>query len=79
MANPWDFLTEWVREHLNATGYDDEPTAKSLAGGCLEAAKQAGVSAAAVIKAAGGNLVTFMLHELNGAADREVKRLADKD
>jgi hypothetical protein len=79
MVNPWEFLSSWAREHVNATAYDDEATAKRLAKECLQEAKQAGVSEAALVKAASGNLVGFMLSELNRAADREVERLAAKD
>jgi hypothetical protein len=79
MANPYEFLRDWCREYVNPTMYDDEPTAKSLADRCLDAAKAAGLSAAGVIKAAGGNLKSYMLSELNSAADREVERLSSKN
>ena len=79
MANPWEFLRAWAREHVNATAYDDKITAANLARECLRDAKQAGVSEAGVIKAAGGDLASWMLSELNSAADKEVERLASKD
>lgn len=79
MANPWEFLSRWADENANATGYDDESTAKRLAAECLEAAKSAGIGAAAVIKAAGGNLVDFMSSAIDSATNREVDRLASKD
>jgi hypothetical protein len=41
--------------------------------------KKPGVSEASVVKAAGGNLESFMLHRLNDAANVEVERLVDKD
>jgi hypothetical protein len=78
MANPWEFLEGWAREHVNATVFDDEATAKQLAAECLRDAKKAGISEQALIKAASGNLVSFMLSELNTAATREVNRLASK-
>jgi len=78
MANPWEFLEGWAREHVNATVHDDEATAKHLADECLRDAKKAGLNEAALIKAAGGNLVSFMLTELNSAATREENRLAGK-
>jgi len=78
MANPYEFLRNWVREHVNATTYEDTAGAKSLASECLRDAKKAGISEAAVIKAAGGNLASFMLSELESAANSEVERLASK-
>jgi hypothetical protein len=78
-ANPYEFLRAWIREHANATLYDDKPAAELLADACLRAAKKAGVSEASLIKAAGGNLADYMLSELNSLADREVQRLAKKD
>jgi hypothetical protein len=79
MTNPWEFLSAWAREHVNATAYDDKVTAANLATEGLRDAKQAGVSEAGIIKAAGGNLAGWMLSELNSAADKEVERLARKD
>jgi hypothetical protein len=79
MANPWEWLEGWVGEHVNATVFDDEAGAKDLAEECLRDAKKAGINEASLIKAAGGNLVTFMLTELDVAANREVNRLAEKD
>jgi len=78
MANPWKFLDHWADKNVHATAYDDEATAKGLAAQCLEAATEVGLSAAAVVKAAGGNLVSFLLDRLNSAADREVDRLSSK-
>jgi hypothetical protein len=79
MANPWEWLEGWVREHVNATVYEDEAGARHLADECLRDAKKAGINEASLIKAAGGNLVTFMLTELDAAATREVNRLAERD
>ena len=78
MANPWEFLEAWARENVNVTAYNDEAAAEYLARECLAAAARAHINEAAVIKAAGGNLVSFMLAELNSAATREVDRLASK-
>ena len=75
----WEFLRDWVSEHVNPTVYDDEPTAKSLTADCLRDAKEAGIAAVSVIKAAGGDLVSHMLDALNSAINREVDRLASKD
>jgi hypothetical protein len=79
MANPFEFLQEWARNHVTATVYHDKTEARRLADECLRAAKKAGVSVASLIKAASGSLVSYMQAELDSAADREVKRLADKD
>ncbi len=79
MANPYEFLRNWCRENVNVTAYDDEPTARYLAREFLGAAKAAGLSAAGVIKAAGGNLAAYMLSELDSAANREVDRLSSRD
>jgi hypothetical protein len=79
MANPWEFLRDWVSEHVNSTVYDDEPTAKRLAAECLHDAKEAGIAAASLIKAAGGNLTSHILNALNSVVNREVDRLASKD
>jgi uroporphyrinogen-III decarboxylase len=78
MANPWEFLRDWCSEHVNPTGYDDTTGAEYLANECLRDAKKAGISQAALIKAAGGNLASFMLSELESAVNREVDRLASK-
>jgi hypothetical protein len=78
MANPWEFLEAWVREHVNATAHNDEATAKTLAAECLRDAKKFGFLDAQINKAANGNLVGFMLTELNSAANREEERLASK-
>jgi hypothetical protein len=73
MSDASDFLTTWVPEHLNPIEYDDENTAKHLAETCLSDANDEGLSKAEVIDAAGGDLVAFMLSELNGALDEMIK------
>jgi hypothetical protein len=77
--NPWDFLDGWANDKVHATVYDDKATAKVLASQCLEEARVAGFYDASIIKAAGGNLESFMLDRLNQAANAEVNRLVDKD
>jgi hypothetical protein len=79
MANPFEFLREWASEHVNATTFEDEATLKYLANECLLAARKAGINEAAVIKSAGGNLVSYMRAELESAANRELERLIEKD
>ncbi|MGM4892317.1 hypothetical protein [Tardiphaga sp. 839_C3_N1_4] len=79
MANPWEFLDGWARENVHATVFDDKGTADQLAFQCREAAKAAGIHEASVVKAAGGNLESFMLDRLNEAVNAEVERLVAKD
>jgi hypothetical protein len=79
MANPWEFLYWWARENVQPTVYDDKATAEVLAFQVRQEAKGAGVSEASVVKAAGGNLESFMLSRLNDAVNAEVDRLASKD
>jgi hypothetical protein len=79
MANPWKFLEAWAKESVHATAFGDEATAHQLAKDCLEAAKKAGITEAAITKAAGGNLSDFLLSELESAANAEEARLVAKD
>jgi hypothetical protein len=78
LVNPFKYLQAWCREHVKATAYEDDAGAEHLASECLRDAKKAGVSEAAVTRAAGGNLASFMRSELDSAADKEVDRLASK-
>ena len=66
------FLTWWVQENVNATHYEDTNEAQSLAEQCLTEARREQLSEAEVIDAAGGDLVAFMLTELNRAVDELV-------
>src|SRR5260370_11412446 len=79
MANPWKFLEAWAKENVHATAFGDEATAHQLAKDCLEAAKKAGITEAAITKAAGGNLSDFLLSELESAEKPEKGRLVAKD
>jgi hypothetical protein len=79
MANPFEFLTAWVRENVNVTCYDDEAGAKGHANSYLSEGAVAGFSPTSLIRAAGGNVVNFMRNALDSAADREVDRLSSKD
>ncbi len=78
-ANPWKFVSDWALEHVQATVHDDRESAEHYAAECLADAKAAGFSEQAIIKAAHGNLVSFMEGEVNRAADQEVERLVAKD
>jgi hypothetical protein len=53
------------------TLHNDTLTAGRLADECLWEAQGENLSAAEVTDAAGGNLLTFMVSELNRAADRD--------
>jgi hypothetical protein len=77
--NPWEFLDGWASDNVQATVYDDRATAEQLASQCRQEAKTAGISDASVVKAAGGNLESFMLDRLNSAVNKEVDRLVAKD
>ena len=67
MTTALEFLHQWVRECLNPTALDDRPGAEYLADECMRDAKSAGMDEAALIAAARGDLVKFMLHRLNVA------------
>jgi hypothetical protein len=79
MAGPWEFLETWAQENVHGILFGDEETARQLAKNCIEAAKEAGITEAALTKAAGGNLSDFLLSELETAANAEERRLAEKD
>jgi hypothetical protein len=73
MSDASDFLKRWVRKNITPTTAhirDDTLTAGRLAEECLVEAQGENLSAAEVIDAAGGNLFTFMVSELNRAAGR---------
>lgn len=67
MNTTLQFLQQWVREYLNPTVLDDRAGAEYLAEECLRDAKKAGIDPAALIAAARGDLVRFMLSKLNVA------------
>ncbi len=74
MSDASDFLKKWVRKNITPTTaavHDDTLTAGRLAEECLWEAQGQDLSEAEVTDAAGGNLLTFMVTELNRAADRE--------
>jgi hypothetical protein len=67
MSDASKFLKSWVRENVEATVYDDTVSAQRLAEHCLFEAQGEQLSEVEVIDAAGGDLVAFMLAELNRA------------
>ena len=69
----FDFLQSWIVENVNATMYEDRDTAEYLADDDVWEANTRGITEAAMIEAAGGNLNAYMLAKLNRAVGREVK------
>ena len=68
MSDASDFLTKWVRKNITPTSAhirDDTLTAGRLVEECLWEAQGENLSEAEVKAAAGGNLLTFMVSELN--------------
>jgi hypothetical protein len=59
----FDFLQSWIVENVNACMYGD------LAHDCVWEAKTRGITKADLIEAAGGDLNSYMLGELNRAVD----------
>ena len=73
MSDASDFLKQWVRKNITpTTGHirNDTLTAGRLAEECLWEAQGQNLSEAEVTEAARGNLLTFMVAELNRAAGR---------
>ena len=66
------FLQSWVIENVNATIYEENDTAEHLADDCVWEANTRGITEAAMIEAAGGDLNAYMLAKLNRAVGREV-------
>jgi hypothetical protein len=76
MANPQEFLQNWVRESVQATPFRNKAEARRLAYECRKAAEKADLSWFAVINAAGGDVQDYILTELNRAADRKAQRVS---
>jgi hypothetical protein len=75
MSDASDFLKKRVRKNIAPTTAhirDDTLTAGRLAEECLWEARGQNLSENEVIDAAGGNLFTFVVSELNRAADRVI-------
>lgn len=71
MANPHEFLENWVRENVDATPYRNNAEARRLTYECRKAAARADLSWPEVIKAAGGDVQGYVQDALNHAADQE--------
>jgi hypothetical protein len=69
----FDFLQSWIVENVNACMYGDKETAAHLAHDCVWEAKTRGITKADLIEAAGGDLNSYMLAELNRAVDHLVE------
>jgi hypothetical protein len=68
------FLWNWVRKNIMPTTAhirDDKLTGGRLVEECLGEAQAEGLSAAEVTDAAGGNLLTFMIAQLNRHVPRD--------
>jgi hypothetical protein len=73
MSDAREFLRKWLNENIKANTaamHDDTLTAGRLAEECLWEAQREDLSEAEVTAAAGGNLLAFMISELNRAAER---------
>ncbi len=71
MPDAAEFLKKWVSKNIEATTAhvrDDTLTAGRLVEECLWEAQGQQLSAAEVTEAAGGDLLAFMISELNRAA-----------
>jgi hypothetical protein len=74
------FLDRWYSDHVNAAAFPQKRSGgEALATQCLEDAKRAGIDAARLREAAGGDLVDYMVGALEASADAEVDRLVAKD
>jgi len=69
----FDFLQSWIVENVTATTYEDKDAAEHLARDCVWEAKTRGITKEDLIDAAGGNLKTYLLAELNRAVDHRVE------
>jgi hypothetical protein len=75
MSDASDFLAKWVRKNITPTTahfHNDALTAGRLAEECLWEAGGQNLTEVEVVDAAGGNLLTFMVSELNRAADLKI-------
>ena len=75
MSDASDFLTKCVRKNITSTTahfHNDTLTAGRLAEECLWEARGQNLSEDEVIDAAGGNLFTFVVSELNRAAEQKI-------
>jgi hypothetical protein len=55
----FEFLQSWIVENVNTTMYADKNTAEHLAHDCVWEANTRGITEAALMKAAGGDLNAY--------------------
>jgi hypothetical protein len=80
MSDASEFLTKCVRKNITPTTahiHNDTLTAGRLAEECLGEARGQNLSEDDVIDAAGGNLFTFVVSELNRAAEQKIDEEGD--
>lgn len=75
MANPREFLENWVAENVDATHYRNKAEARRLAYECRKAVERSGLSWPAVIRASGGDVEGFILAQLSRVADQEAEHV----
>jgi hypothetical protein len=68
MADPHEFLENWVRESVQATPHRNKAEARRLTYECRKAAERANLSWFAVAKAADGDVEGYVLTALSRAA-----------
>jgi hypothetical protein len=68
----FDFLQSWAIENINTTIYEDRDAAEHLADDCIWEANTRGITEAALIEAAGGDLNDYMIAKLNRFVGREI-------
>jgi hypothetical protein len=76
MSNAREFLRKWVDENIKANTAavdDDTLTAGRLTEECLWEAQREDLREVELTAAAGGNLLAFMISELNRAAERGIR------
>ena len=71
MANPHEFLENWVRENVEASPHRNNAEARRLTYECRKATAQAGLSWPEVIRAGSGDVQGYIQNALSRAADRE--------
>ena len=76
MADAHEFLKDWVRESVQTTPYRNKAEARRLAYECRKATASADLSWPAVIKAAGGDVESYVRAALNRAADEEAEHVS---
>jgi hypothetical protein len=66
-----NFLQSWIVENINATMFEERDTVEHLVHDCIWEAQTRGITKGDLNEAAGGDLDTYILAELNRSVDRE--------